>query len=530
MIQKCQKCGEWCEADSEASGGTMGGAATGAATGAVVGSILPIIGTAFGGIIGGVAGAIMGSGEEWNFKCPTCEHTWTETEETNDQTEAYEIEKRWKEEILSLVDRTSSLVNSSSKEKANHIKALQFKLSEIPAYQFKSLKAVLYDALAYSQLVLQKDADSALNSIKQSLSLFPKDPTSLAIEGMIYGINDSPLDSYKTMKALIQYKEIDKEESYTHFTIPQFAERFEKLSTNYIDDFLNIPRSNRRFLVVDNSFCYLPDSFVVLPHDRLPHGLSFPQGHPHVQELYVLHPYKPNQYIPYNEYQYSLFRDEVKEFLWIMECLGAKSVSFHETQAEESNVDKEYSATTSGGGEYKGIGGNVSYERGKHNSEYNKLTNELMEIKEYALTPNTPPYIPEDVVWYQHRQDWHRNIESRRTGRLMKASFRLSTSSITKTSTQERKKIEADLNVLLVKANGAHAQEEKISLCSEESHTWAVDVEFYPLTEYVTDREELPLLQTSQTESPKKVNKRSNYIIIGLISLIILISIIAFFM
>lgn len=515
MIQKCQKCGEWCEGNLEAVT-IPDSTATQVVKSLIMGPILSYMHSK-------IPNSVV-----WDFKCSKCGQAWIERDESNDQIGAYES---WKEDILLLVDRSSSLINSSKKEKEDHIKALQFRLSEVSSDNLAELKEKIYNALAYSFLVLQKDVDSASNMIDKSLTLFGKKPVSLALRGMINEVNDKPLDAYKTMKALIQYKEIDEEQSkHTHFTIPQFAERFEKLSTNYIDNFLNIPRSNRRFLIVDNSFCYLPDSFVVLPHDRLPQGVGFPQGHPHVQELYVLHPYKPNQYIPYNEYQYSLFRDEVKEFLWIMECLGAKSVSFHETQAEESNVDKEYSATTSGGGEYKRIGGNVSYERGEHNSEYNKLTSALMEIKEYALTPNTPPYIPEDVVWYQHRQDWHRNIESRRTGRLMKASFRLSTSSITKTSTQERKKIEADLNVLLVKANGAHAQEEKISLCSEESHTWAVDVEFYPLTEYVTDREELPLLQTSQTESPKKVNKRSNYIIIGLISLIILISIIAFFM
>ena len=55
-------------------------------------------------------------------------------------------------------------------------------------------------------------------------------------------------------------------------------------------------------------------------------------------------------------------------------------------------------------------------------------------------------------------------------------------------------KIEADLKVLLFKANGSHEQEENVSLRSEESHTWIVDVEFYPLSAYNTSdsNKELP--------------------------------------
>ena len=530
MIQKCPNCGIWVQTDSENSGGT-GGAMAGAAAGAAAGSFIPGLGTLIGGIAGGVAGAFLGESKKWEFVCPDCGHEWTVEDEIDDQTDEFEEEQELKSSITELVDSSSSLINSSSEEKTNHIKALQSYISDSSIDDIsnsKSYKGILYDALAYSQLVLQKDSNAALASVKQSLSLFPEDPTSLSIRGMIFGVSEKPLDDYATMKSLVHYSDIDADNSYTHFTISQFSERFAQLSTSYINGFLDIPVNNRRFLVVDDKFRCLPDSFVVLPYDMLPHGIMFPSGHPRVQELYVVHPYKPNEYIPYNDYQLSLFRDELREFSWIMECLGAKSISFHETQSEESNATREQSAKTGGKADYAGqYSAEGAYDSGAVSTEYRKLTSELMEAKEYCITRDTLPYIPQDVVWYQHRPDWHRNCESRKAGRLSKASFKLSTSSITATSNQERKKIEADLKILLFKANGCHEQEENIQLRSEENHTWSVDVEFYPLDDYNIKKKEVLIEQPStlvaQQSNVLQEKKKPNYLTISLVAVIIVL-------
>ncbi len=532
MIQKCPNCGIWVETDSESSG-TTGGAMAGAAAGAAAGSFIPGIGNLIGGIAGGLAGAFLNESEKWNFVCPDCGHEWTVEDATEDQTDEYNEEIELKNSIIELVDSSSSLINSSNAEKNNHIKTIQSYLSDPATNELKSYRGILYDALAYSQLTYQKDYNSALSSIKQSLSLYPNDPTSLSIGGMIFGVSNKPLDDYNTMKWLVNYKDIDEEKSYTHFTISQFSERFDQLSNSYINGFLDIPVNSRRFLVVDDRFRCLPDSFVVLPYDMIPRNILFPSGHPRIQELYVVHPYKPNEYIPYNDYQLSLFRDELREFSWIMECLGAKSISFHESQSEETNKSREKSAKTEGNAEYTtSYSASGSYDRGSMSSEYKKLTSELMEAKEYRITKDTPPYIPQDIVWYQHRPDWHRNCESRKAGRLAKASFNLSTSSITATSSQERKKIEADLKILLFKANGSHEQEENVQLRSEENHTWSVDVEFYPLEDYVDKTKVIKVepsqpITVSQTfveqQAVKNSPQKPNYLVYGLIALVIIL-------
>lgn len=545
MIQLCPHCKEqWCEANEN---GFIGRALRGFGSSA---DVQVEVGKSVGGILGKTgenAGEVIGAltsglnpfnwvnsgmealfGDKYKFHCPNCGGEWSTNNEYDDQTEEYDEwckQQEWREEAIELIDKTSSMVNSSHQEQINHVKDLESKLAVDFIDNYEGIKACLYDALAYSQFVLLNDEEHAIKSIQKSRELSP-DPVSNAILGMMLsGKDDKPLNSYTAMQLLVQYKDIDEENSYTHFTMSQFRAYFDELTHNYVTNFLDIPSRDRCFLVVDDELRFLPNSFVVLPIDNIPHGIAFPLGHPRSQELYIVHPYKPNEYIPYNNYQLSLFRDEIHEFSWIMECLGAKSISFHEDRMNEQKVERRIDKETGGGASYGGYAANGTYKRGETNEDYEKLTEELMEAKEFDITPDTFPYLPQDVVWYQHRPEWHRNCESRKAGRLSKASFKLSTNKSTATSEQERKKIEADLKVLLVKANGNHEQEESVSLRSEENHAWTVDVEFYPLSEYnsKSKRHVMELPQTAQSVTNVPEKKKPNYLIIGMLAIIIVL-------
>lgn len=497
MIQRCPKCREWCEpcelnASDRADRSLMKSILSNMKIESDIGGLLlGKTGKNIGKHIGALtamynpknhlrAAAEAVFGDKFIFRCSNCGNEWSTDCEEDDQTDEY---KAWKQ-IRELLESTGTLVHENQSQKQNHIKALHSALSSEYLDKYRELKGTIYNALAYSYLNYSNDKRNAMDSINTSLELYPNNPVSLSIKGMIRPETDNPLDSYETMKWLINYKDIDTESAYSYFSIQQFEERFDKTSNTYITRFLDIPQNSRKFLVIDNEFSVLPDSFVVLPQNNIPQNICFPLGHPQLYQLYVVHPYKSNVYIPYTDYQLSLFRDELNEFSWIMECLGAKSISFMESQMEEKNTEKQKTAKTEGDVSYGSYTARGSYEREGASSEYLKLTSELSESKEYDITPDTLPYIPKDIVWYQHRPEWHRNCESRKAGRLRKASFKLSTSNFIATSAQDRKKIEADLQILLFKANGNHEQEEKVSLRSEENHTWAVDVEFYPLSEY----------------------------------------------
>lgn len=542
MIQKCPNCGQWCEADKQNVLDRYGQGWEDAVnkSAEVGGSILGIFGKTgrkfgetFGAVVGGQIGHLSGAanaalGDKFNFECPNCGYTWSANYDFEDQSDEYIHEQEMLENAVELVKKTSSLMHHSKNEISEHIREMESLLANETVDENNTVKGLIYDALAYSYDAFNIDPVKAMGYIKKSLELWPDDVTSKAIFGMIMDVADNPYDNYETMKWLISYKEIDVDNSITHFTQDQFYERFECLTDAYLDNFLEIPVNKRRYLILDDYLRFLPDSSVVLPIDRIPQGLQFPLDSPRIHEVYVVHPYKPNCYYPFNEYQYAVFHDEINEFKWIMECLGAKSISFHEEIENEKNTTTMKEAKSGGGVDYAGkFSANGSYERGGESKEYIKLINELKEEKNFALTPTILPYLPQDLVWYNHRPEWHRNCESRMMGRLSKASFRMSTSSITTASGQEKKKIEADLKILLFKANGNHEQESEVTLETNDNHTWSVDVEFYPMNEYEAKSQSInlqshasPLLSNSKSVTPTKNNK---YIIIGLVSVIIIL-------
>ena len=60
------------------------------------------------------------------------------------------------------------------------------------------------------------------------------------------------------------------------------------------------------------------------------------------------------------------------------------------------------------------------------------------------------------------------------------------------TTESERKKVEADLNILLAKVEGGTEGSKSQTLKREKERTWKVNVEFYPLSDY--EKKEVPIV------------------------------------
>ena len=97
------------------------------------------------------------------------------------------------------------------------------------------------------------------------------------------------------------------------------------------------------------------------------------------------------------------------------------------------------------------------------------------------------------------------------------------------TTESERKKIEADLKILLAKVEGGTEGAESHMLKKEKERIWKVNVEFYPLSDYDNNKEVAvsPLidnvLPTSEITPP---SKKINVVWIMVAIIAILISII----
>ena len=527
MIQRCPECDQWCEVEKQgvldkASRGFDSAAVGGASMGASIGrSLFGKTGEKYGAILGG--GAVGGSGlgflnaaseslfgADYHFICPNCGYEWETDNPDDDQTEDYNAwlaEQERNSLVAELRDKYPSLIYATRQEKQDYVKELRHELGD--ESNTDAQKATLYDTIAAAyQLIGERN--SALQAVNASLALFEDDNTRV-LKGIIMGQGRNAQDTYAAMQEVIHYKSQERAES-PFLSTPQIEEEFSMLQSSFSQNFLSLPLQQRKHLVICDELIYLPQSFRVLPIAEIPTDVKFPAGHPVSNTLYVCHPYRTDYYIPYESYEIEILRDEIEEFRRIMDHLGAKHIDYSDIFENGEQSSTQQKRDIHGGGNYAGqYSVHGSYESEDSSEITRKLRNALEGSEDFLLAGK--PTLPPDTVWYSHRKEWQNKCESRLAGRLVHSEFTISTSSSEMTTESERKKIEADLKILLASVEGGTEGSKSYMLKKEKERTWKVNVEFYPLSDYDKNKEVAiaPLidnvLPTSEITPPsKKIN------------------------
>ena len=151
----------------------------------------------------------------------------------------------------------------------------------------KKFNAYIYAGLAYSYFYLANDTAKAKYNIDQALELLPNNESMIALKGIVSIEERTALDRYKKLQLLIHYKKEEKKDCLI-LTKEEFQNYAESTIVNYCEHFLEIPYIQRRFLVIDSKFDYLPDSFKVLPFNYLPTNMEFPTGLPKTEHTHPL--------------------------------------------------------------------------------------------------------------------------------------------------------------------------------------------------------------------------------------------------
>lgn len=95
----------------------------------------------------------------------------------------------------------------------------------------------------------------------------------------------------------------------------------------YRKEFLTIPYNERKVIMPVKKHIHQPqEHFTIFDIRDLP-DINFPLGHPVANQLYVGHPLIPAKYIPFEDYQFELVEDKVREFCILAETLGATEIS-----------------------------------------------------------------------------------------------------------------------------------------------------------------------------------------------------------
>lgn len=531
MIQKCPKCGQWCEAEKDgflarADRGYTNALYSGyKITDKLFGDTLGVKSKA---VVGGAASGATGLpylnalkesflGDAYKFQCPECGNEWGSDDEEEDQTAEYEYEQQHEQDVRDLREQSLHLTNYSDDEVSRFEERLW---SVITDDDTDGYKASAYDYLAYVKY-RNGDKNGALDAINKSIQLYDS-PDAHATKGVIMEEGRTAFDKYKALQELVKYKENG---GTPYWASEQQMDRImDERSLAYAEDFLKIPYRQRKFIIIsDKDFVMLPDNLKVVPDKYLPSEMLFPEGHPVVGEVYICHPYKETFYLPLETYQIELFRDEMRELRRILQCYWAKSIEIKDNNSTEENEAGTRNMAGHVNGKYKGIGGSVGGSNSKEYEKYQKEINDCFVGQEFKQMKERP-HIPNDVVWYPHRASWQDLIKQLDKGNLSSHNITVNTSDCSQISSREGSSLEVEVNALVAAGGVGGNYDTSTMFRSETNKSWTLKVEFYPYEEesQVVPASPTQLLSNQQMGTPNKLKS----LIYGLIALVVLLGII----
>ncbi len=505
---KCPQCGQWCVAEHKGFfgglrdrflsgfnesaenaaeiGGSIGEKIGIKEAGETVGAFID--GASYIGLARGVLRAI--AGDKYQFVCPECNAKWSTDDENDNQESFFEKEQH----VISLKNKFLSCEKGEYKQL---ITQLQQALND-NEYNTEEVNAVLYDLIAATYYRLGNNT-KALDSINHSLNIYD-DPSSHVIRGMIeLEGNHAP---FVVLKDLVYHKRANANPYFSQNYIQQIYNEQEK---QYIDTFLSIPKDKRRFLYLAQELACFPNSFLVLPYDNLPKEIEFRGCVPTMNTLYVMHPYKPSCYIPAKNMEVELFRDEMHEFIHIMECLGAQHIKFQDITANEQKNKEATDRAANANVGYEDYSVNGGYSSHNEAESQSSLYDEFGTEKEFDLSREIAPYIPNDVVWINGREEWKRSCVSRLEGRLRHDNYRVFTQTSELVSMAQKQTIEAEIKALNAQIGGGYESFDSFSSEVESTHIWECVVDFYPLSDYMGSAVK-PISNDILTEPKRKKN------------------------
>lgn len=518
MWLRCPKCGEWCHAEKKNALGRLfrslkeGDKKLGDNFGQFgddygMKGLVKTFGRAINVMnIYGHGGELL-NGDKFRFYCK-CGNEFGTDDERIDMSAAYELYKK----TIELSGQFSKIKNESDQVKSNFTREVQETLAKVENTSgIDDAKASLNDLLACCYYYFSNDSIKAVSEINKSLDLYD-DERSHVIKGLVMGKVTTPLDNYIKMNELLKINDCNTSILYVEKSL--VLQELEQAEKDYGGNFISIPENQRKFVVVTSEYTYLPKSFKVIKYnDTELSGIVFENGFPNNNAIYVCHPYKSNVYYPSESYQIDLFKNQLNEFRELLQCLGAKSITIENFLSMDrgTGTSNKINGEISGG--YKDCEADISCERKVANSIMESMVQRMLIDDEFSFNPDMKPFVPDELVWYDHMEEWKRLSRMRLRGQN-KYSISISSRQTHIVNENEANQVNADFKLLVAKGNLEISQSSELKTLEENSHEWKLVVEFYPLSEYG---------EKGVLEPQPKTNHRLLYISIGIVIIIIAI-------
>lgn len=328
------------------------------------------------------------------------------------------------------------------------------------------------------QSVLKRDYQEAkmlLNDVKvdKNNSLYKK------IQPLKAKIYKDSNNFYKAAEAYQELKDLNKEDIEA---VTLYNREIQQNYNNYIKSFKELPLHERSIITFfDTDKLFKSEHITLLNINQELPEVQFPSSHPKKNQTYIAHPYKKDNYLPIENYDYELLNDRLNEFFYFLQCLGATSITFEtiEEESKEENkhfnikgeVDVKTKAEVKLGAEYDNV----------MNSS---LCNYLKMERTQTFNPTKRPYIPNDLVWYPNEFTWQRLAQQRLNGNFLSHNEVLSSSQTQTLSSSEIVDVNAELKMLFTSVKtSVHYQGEK-DIKQNKDFSCRISVEFKPMEDF----------------------------------------------
>ena len=254
---------------------------------------------------------------------------------------------------------------------------------------------------------------------------------------------------------------------------------FKEYDKDFSDKLLSMPYNERKVLMPVKEYVDLSQNHItVLNIKNLP-DITFPIGHPIANQLYIGHPYLPQKYIPFENYQLELIEDKVREFCQIAQSLGAVEISIETENSSQSNSSRNYNTNVDGGIDYKVSSAKGGFKRGGNQNLIEEISQAINLHQTFI--PTKKPCLPDNTVWYQNEPSWKRLFEQRMNGGLTQHEERIETRKSQMVDNHELQEVKAELQHLFAEANlnWNTSLDEKFS--QQENATLSIKVKFAPI-------------------------------------------------
>lgn len=419
--------------------------------------------------------------------CEICNYMWDEFDETdfvlqsNDRTLIHNY--------MSLVVKSTSIHDTLSNDKPlSTILADEQKKEREQKWKINLIKAKIYQYKYKKHSDIQSEDTSDYQLFKDSLQNAEKYHTDneklLSYEYELRaGMSDDILEKFNLLNAALTSN------ISTHRKV-RIQNNINELYSTVLDRWkqpINIEK--RRIIFIANNLddiagYYDPTHSInhFFTIDRIPASIKFPSGEPTGNELYIANPVKPEEYVPYDNFEFTLFKDKILELKRLLRSLGAteitftckKGISIDEAERMESSVNAE--AELLG---HKVSGGYSTEERKNRMSSQGIKVDYIERLDSYEY-----PSLPDRLHWYNSVDEWKDIVEARLHHNQLHFEQSISTKQVSKLSEQSQMNVNAAYEGLISHINVNYHREREFHVKTTEETMWRITAEFKPLSEF----------------------------------------------